>query len=192
MAEYNLEESDRFISFLLTKEFFINKYKAKHTSLGYALNDLKQRIFSENNEPNQLRSELFYSIAECIITDQVSVFEQLGRINFKKQNTNEELIRSLQLAKTYIDEHLFSELNIDILASTAYLSKYHFIRLFKTIYRYSPYQYILQNRLIAAKSFLEKGMSVFDVAFQIGFSDVPTFSKAFKKKFGHAPSNHFF
>ena len=190
VAEYNLEHADGFINFLLTDNLLINKYNAKHTSLGYALNDLKQRVLLTNDGQPNINSELFYSIAECIVTDQLSVYEKLGRINFKKQVTNEEIFRSLHAAKEYIDEHLFDSLNLDTLSSTASISKYHFMRLFKTIYSYSPYQYILQKKLVVAKALLQKGASVFDVSVEIGFVDVPTFSKAFKKLFGQSPSSY--
>lgn len=190
VAEYNLEHAEGFINFLLTDNLLINKYNAKHTSLGYALNDLKQRVLlNKDGQPN-INSELFYSIAECIVTDQLSVYEKLGRINFKKQVTNEEIFRSLNAAKDYIDEHLFDNLNLDTLASSAFISKYHFVRLFKTVYKYSPYQYILQKKLVVAKALLQKGASVFDVSVEIGFVDVPTFSKAFKKLFGQSPSSY--
>jgi len=190
VAEYNLEHAEGFINFLLTDNLLINKYNAKHTSLGYALNDLKQRVLLTNDGQPNINSELFYSIAECIVTDQLSVYEKLGRINFKKQVTNEEIFRSLNTAKEYIDEHLFDNLNLDTLASSAFISKYHFMRLFKTVYNYSPYQYILQKKLVVAKALLQKGASVFDVSVEVGFVDVPTFSKAFKKLFGQSPSRY--
>jgi AraC-like DNA-binding protein len=190
VAEYNLEHADGFINFLLTDNLLINKYNAIHTSLGYALNDLKQRVLLTNDGQPNINSELFYSIAECIVTDQLSVYEKLGRINFKKQVTNEEIFRSLNTAKEYIDEHLFDNLNLDTLASSAFISKYHFMRLFKTVYNYSPYQYILQKKLVVAKALLQKGASVFDVSVEVGFVDVPTFSKAFKKLFGQSPSRY--
>ncbi len=191
VAAYNLEKPDAFVDFLLTNKLFIHKYDAKQTSLGYLLNDLKDKVQLSHNGQPHLNTELFYSIAECIVSDQLYVFEKLGRINFKKQVTNQELFRSLQSAKEFIDEHLFADLNLDVLASTAFLSKYHFIRLFKSVYNYSPYQYILHKRLNLAASLLRKGKSVSEVSIEMGFSDVPTFSKAFKRLFNESPS-HFY
>jgi AraC-like DNA-binding protein len=60
--------------------------------------------------------------------------------------------------------------------------------LFKTTFGISPYQYVVQKRLVYARNCLQNGMIISDVAIKTGFADTPSFSKAFKKFFGIAPT----
>jgi AraC family transcriptional regulator len=68
------------------------------------------------------------------------------------------------------------------------LSEFHFIRLFKQSFSISPYQYIIQCRLAHAQTLLANHVSIANTAFDTGFADVFSFSKAFKKAFGMSPS----
>jgi AraC-like DNA-binding protein len=182
-----LYENPDMEEFMLSDKFLINKYNSQNSTLGHRLNGLSQ-ILRNPSADKILTSEFFYSIGESIVVDQTLIFEQFSKLNFKKQTVNEEVFRNLLQAKNYIDECFLNDINLDQLVSMALMSKYAFIRLFKTTFGVSPYQYVLQKRLVHAKFCLQNGSSIGDVAIQSGFADVPAFSKAFKKYFGVAPS----
>lgn len=173
--------------FILTDKFLINKYNSEHTNLGYKLKQLSASVLSHAGE-SLLCNELFYSVGESIVHDQALVFEQFSKLNFKKQIVNEEIFRSLLTTKHFMDESFLEVLNLGDLTQVAHISKYAFIRLFKTTFGITPYHYILAKRLIYAKSQLVNGETIFDVAIKSGFADTPSFSKAFKQHFGIAPS----
>jgi len=174
--------------FILTDKFLINKYNSENTSLGHKLNKMSASILTQKNNC-LLCNELFYSVGENIIHDQALIFEQLSKLNYKKQVVNEEVYRSLLNAKHYIDDSFLNSMNLDDLVHVAHMSKYSFIRLFKITFGVTPYHYILTKRLIYAKTQLMKGEKVFDVAIKAGFADTPSFSKAFKQHFGVSPSD---
>jgi AraC-like DNA-binding protein len=160
----------------------------KNTSLGYSLQEINEKIKSGHFIINDLQqNELFYSLAESIITDQRFVFNQLNKMTFKKNSTNEEVFRALLQAKSCIDEHLTDNLSLEQISSGAGISKYHFIRLFKNTFGISPYQYQKRKRLEAAKGCLLDGMNIIHTAFLYNFPDVQTFTKAFKQTFGMTP-----
>jgi AraC-like DNA-binding protein len=69
------------------------------------------------------------------------------------------------------------------------ISKYHFIRVFKSVFGISPYQYQKRKRLELAKLDLLIGNEIFFTAIRYGFPDVPSFSKAFKQQFGQTPGS---
>jgi AraC-like DNA-binding protein len=71
----------------------------------------------------------------------------------------------------------------------AFMSKYHFIRLFKTTFGLSPYQYIVSKRLESARIKLQEGNSVVQTAYDAGYPDASSFSKAFKSAYGVTPSS---
>ena len=183
---YDINNSD-LKEFLLSDQFFVNRYNVKNTSLGYSLIEINKKIKSGNYRADFLRDELFYSLAESIITDQRFVFNHLNKMEFKKSSTNEEVFRLLLSAKDLIDAHLTNNLSLEEICSTTGISKYHFIRIFKNTFGISPYQYQKRKKLENAKLELLNGRSVLDTTFLLGYADVPTFSKAFKQAFGKSP-----
>ena len=184
---YDLNGAD-LTEFLLSDQFFVNRYNIKNTTLGYSLVEINQSIKTGNYDNQFLQEELFYSLAESIITDQRFIFNHLNKMDFKKVNTNEEVFRLLLNAKELLDLHAMKNLSLEEISAGAGISKYHFIRLFKNVFGISPYQYQIRRRLENAKLELLKGGSILDTAFAHGYSDLATFSKAFKQAFGQSPS----
>jgi AraC-like DNA-binding protein len=174
--------------FLLSDQFFVNRYNIKNTTLGYSLVDINESINTRNHDMQFLQEELFYSLAESIITDQRFIFNHLNKMDFKKVNTNEEVFRLLLNAKELLDLHAMKNLSLEEISAGAGISKYHFIRLFKNVFGISPYQYQIRRRLENAKLEILKGVSILDTAFACGYADLASFSKAFKQAFGQSPS----
>jgi AraC-like DNA-binding protein len=102
--------------------------------------------------------------------------------------SNEWIYERIQAAKLFMDENYHNPIGINILAGQALFSPYHFIRLFKSTYGKTPYQYLLELRMGKARDFLKKGHAVTDVCWQVGFSSSTSFSGQFKKTTGLTPS----
>jgi AraC-like DNA-binding protein len=69
------------------------------------------------------------------------------------------------------------------------MSQYHFIRLFKAVLGETPKQCQLRARLERAKQLLMlSASSVTDICMEVGFSSLGTFSTAFARRLGVAPS----
>jgi AraC-like DNA-binding protein len=184
---YDLNGAD-LTEFLLSDQFFVNRYNIKNTTLGYSLVEINESIKRRNLDVPFLQQELFYSLAESIITDQRFIFNHLNKMDFKKVNTNEEVFRLLLQAKELLDLNAMKNFSLEEISAGVGISKYHFIRLFNNVFGISPYQYQIRRRLENAKLELSKGVSILDTAFAHGYSDLATFSKAFKQAFGQAPS----
>ncbi len=184
---YDLNGAD-LSEFLLSDQFFVNRYNIKNTTLGYSLVEINESIKTRNHDMQFLQEELFYALAESIITDQRFIFNHLNKMDFKKENTNEEVFRLLLKAKELLDLQAMKNLSLEEISSAAGISKYHFIRLFKNVFGISPYQYQIRKRLEKAKLEILKGVSILDTAFACGYADVASFSKAFKQAFGQSPS----
>ena len=69
------------------------------------------------------------------------------------------------------------------------LEKNYLIRLFKQYMNSTPYQYITKYRFNIALSLIRRNYSLGEVALQIGYSDVASFSHAFKRIYGISPSS---
>lgn len=187
VAQYHDLNGSDLKEFLLSDQFFVNKYNAKNTSLGYTLKEINKKIISGKISNDLQENELFYSLAESIINDQRFVFDHLNKMDFKKIVTNEEVFRSVMHAKSFMEEHITENLSLEQICSEAGISKYHFVRVFKNTFGISPYQYQKRKRLDHARIELMKGTSVLETALLFGYADVPTFSKAFKQALGKSP-----
>ncbi len=175
--------------FLLSEQFFVNKYRAANTSLGYTLGEINRCIAAGTITNLLQQNELFYSLAESIVTDQRFVFDHLHKMDFRKVLTNEEVLRALLLAKEFMDVSFLEDLSLEQISLKAGISKYHFLRLFKNTFGISPYQYLKKKRLTQARISLLNGQSIQEVIYNFGFADSQSFSKAFKQEFGLPPSS---
>ncbi|MBD0332513.1 MAG: helix-turn-helix transcriptional regulator [Chitinophagaceae bacterium] len=91
-------------------------------------------------------------------------------------------------AKLFIDNHFSEKIDLENISDEAYFSKFHFIRLFKMIYGKTPHQYLIKVRIENAKLFLEKGNSVIDTCFSVGFESTSSFTTLFKQHTKLSPS----
>lgn len=98
------------------------------------------------------------------------------------------LYKRIVKAKAFIDTNYHSNINLSRIISEAHFSKYHFIRLFKSIYGLTPHQYLTQKRVNEAKIILkESDNSVLDVCFSVGFQSPSSFIHLFKMKTNKTP-----
>jgi len=93
----------------------------------------------------------------------------------------------IQQALSYINEHFRSPLTVEGLADQVYLSRYHFMRLFKAQTGSTVHAYIRQKRLMCAARLIREGMPAGKAAADSGFADYSTFHRAFRETFGTSP-----
>ena len=101
--------------------------------------------------------------------------------SYSSDSQIEELLR-------YINHNLTEDLSIETLARKYYLSKYHMMRKFKEETGYTVHNYIISKRLLLARTKISEGTPILKAAQLSGFSDYTTFSRAYKKQLGIAPS----
>jgi AraC-like DNA-binding protein len=88
-----------------------------------------------------------------------------------------------------IEQNYAEALDLSRLAAHAQLSRYHFLRLFRTIVGATPYQYLMRTRFrAAARGLAERGASILDVALACGFRDLSEFTRGFRRSFDLTPS----
>jgi AraC-like DNA-binding protein len=94
-------------------------------------------------------------------------------------------------AKVFIDGHFDSPIDLDAIAGEACLSRYHFHRLFRRIYRRTPHQYLTSKRIDHARRMLAaEDCTIGEVCMQVGFESIGSFSQLFKKEIGVAPGEY--
>jgi AraC family transcriptional regulator len=187
ITDYQFQNPIAFNQFMFEQDWMAQKYNVENTSLGYALKQLSAEFDNLNHGHSKIDNELFFALAECIVNDQSLVFKDFSRLKSVKQETSGRLFNFICDAKNYIDDAFLDKINIEIIAKEAKLSEYHFIRLFKTIFNITPYQYIIKKRLDYSKELLLQNYTLEEIAFLTSFADSASFCKTFKSRFGCTP-----
>lgn len=95
---------------------------------------------------------------------------------------------NLAAVQGFMLEHLSRQLDLDTLAATANLSKFHFSNKYKALTGYSPVKHFLNMKMEHACHLLDSGnLSVKGVAMALGYEDPLYFSRLFKKTVGMSP-----
>lgn len=90
----------------------------------------------------------------------------------------------------YLNAHLTEPLSIDQLAARFYISKYHMMHRFRDETGYTIHSYITEKRLLLAQQLLNRGVPLGEAALRCGYQEYSTFSRAYRKQFGCAPSQN--
>jgi len=99
-----------------------------------------------------------------------------------------EIYGRIVAAKVFIDENYHEAIDLDEISQKAYLSRFHFHRLFSKVYKKTPLQYLTAKRIEKAKTLLSENKPVTDVCNEVGFESLGSFSVLFKKEIGFAPT----
>lgn len=103
-------------------------------------------------------------------------------------NLSPDLYQRIIAAKIYIDENYGEAIDLDTMSQQAFMSRFHFHRIFRKVYRHTPHQYLTRKRIEKAKDLLASNKPVTEVCNEVGFESIGSFSTLFKKEIGFAPT----
>lgn len=106
------------------------------------------------------------------------------------QKENSTISSDIEKTLQYIQAHITNELSLEELAALVNLSCSQYKQKFKKQMGISPRRFINQQKIEAAKSLLLKGMSVTDIAMQLGFNSSTYFSTVFKQYTLYTPRDY--
>lgn len=102
-----------------------------------------------------------------------------------------DLLVHLRRARDRADRDYADPLDLDALAETAGVSKYHFLRSFAAVYGQTPAQYLSHRRVERAQDLLRAtNLTVTEICHLVGFASVGSFSKKFRDLVGATPSEY--
>lgn len=95
----------------------------------------------------------------------------------------------ISLALDAIHRGFSQRLTLEDLSGYTHMSKYHFLRVFKSCIGQTPYGYLLSCRIGESKKLLQNGdLPVSEVSYLCGFPDTSNFIRCFKRACGTTPS----
>jgi len=103
--------------------------------------------------------------------------------------TRKEIFRRLGLGVTFMHSNYREPIDLDSIASASFMSRFHFLRTFKEVYRVTPSQYLNRYRIRAAARLLATtALSHTAIAHSVGFGSRTTLYRHLRIANGRAPS----
>lgn len=101
------------------------------------------------------------------------------------------MLAAVERAVATMWERYSEPLSLSDMADAALLSRFHFSRVFRSLTGTSPCRFLAAVRLYKAKALLlETAMDVIDIAYQVGYNSLGTFTSTFTKSVGFPPARY--
>jgi len=106
----------------------------------------------------------------------------------RRAATQREILRRISLATDFIHSSFERPLMLSDMASAAFLSRHHFLRLFKHIHEVTPHEYLQRKRtMVAARMLRNSELGVEEIVRQVGFDSRSTLFRAMRRFHGVTP-----
>ncbi len=164
----------------LDRSVYITKFNAENSMLSI------HKYLSKVNNDN-----MAYTF-DKIAVELCGIFLKINNI----EKSKEKLLDTLKLStaekiKNYIDSIVIPNVNLDDLSEKFSLEKGYIIHRFTDKFGISPYKYINQKKIEAAKNMLsDKNMKIIEISTALGYSGTQHFSSSFKKATGKTPKEY--
>ncbi len=165
-----------------------------------------RNMLTRDNPYTEQTRQLFYNVKrECeeknlcyrtetrnkVISILINIFRNYNYAETTISSSASYNIESLQKAIAYINENYCYDISLDAIAKAAFLSKFHFMHLFKSTYNMTVWDYINIKRIDKALFLLATGNeNVLSVAVKSGFNNSANFNRIFKKITGLTPMEY--
>lgn len=100
-------------------------------------------------------------------------------------------VEKIKLAKKYILDNLSNNLTIPKIASNVGTNQCYLKKGFTEVYHQTIFDFVQENRMQKANHLLQAANpNISDIAMEVGYSSLSSFSQAYKNYFGISPTNH--
>jgi AraC-like DNA-binding protein len=144
------------------------------------------RLLSISTENNAAKDVLVdFTLKELLIRLMQTQARKLILDNYHK-NTN---TNRFAFVVEYIKSHIHEDITIDKLSNLCYMSKPNFFRCFKREFGISPVDFVIQERIKAAKKLLKDiNVTISQACYSVGINNLSYFFKLFKRIEGITPN----
>lgn len=133
--------------------------------------------------------EQLHFLLERMLARQQDLRDEAAVLRGLKRSTRREIDRRLALAADFMTCAYERPLDLREIASHAYLSPHHFLRLFRQRFGLTPFQFLNRRRIQVARRLLtEDRLTALEVAERVGFSSRATYYRQLKRWASDSPS----
>lgn len=155
-----------------------------HTSHGRHVQALLERLLGLYTQDEYERNTLIdLGVSELL----VRLLSHQTRDFLLHHCANDPESNGLYAAIHHLQQHFTEPLDVAELARVACMSRTRFFHQFKTHMACTPLNYQHQLRLDRARTQLQRGLSVTQVCFEVGYMELSHFSRRFKMRYGVSP-----
>jgi AraC-like DNA-binding protein len=169
-----------------------NSFMISHTDSPYYEN-LKKHImgFVESYMNKDFGFKLFLRARIYDILSVISSFFA-DKANFKDSYSSVRKMHGLEKlteAYKYIEDNYMNDISLSDVAKSVGFSEFYFSRIFKDITEKNFSHYLNEYRIKKAEHLMvSSGMSIAEIAYNVGFNSIVTFNRSFKGIKGCSPS----
>ena len=149
---------------------------------------LRQLLRTLDANDGELAAERACLLLEAFLRQSSDVLADGALPETKRRSTRDELITRVLRARDMIEDRRGLNCGLDELANAACLSKYHFLRVFSSVFGETPAAYARRSRLATAYESMRRGRCSKEVALKAGYSDERSFVRAYRRTFGCCPT----
>lgn len=176
----------------IIKPLISNSFMISHKDIPYYEN-LRNHImsFAESYKNKQFGYELFLRARIYDILSLISSFVA-GKASLSDSYSGVRKVHGLEKltdAFKYIEDNYMNDISLSEVAKAVGFSEFYFSRIFKDITEKSFSHYLNEYRIKKAEYLLvDTGMSIAEIAYNVGFNSIVTFNRSFKGIKGCSPS----
>jgi AraC-like DNA-binding protein len=144
------------------------------------------RLLSISTENNAAKDVLVdFTLKELLIRLMQTQARKLILDNYHKNTSTNRFAFVVE----YIKSHIHEDITIDKLSNLCYMSKPNFFRCFKREFGISPVDFVIQERIKAAKKLLKDiNVTISQACYSVGINNLSYFFKLFKRIEGITPN----
>jgi len=154
------------------------------SSISKKVNDIFSSLYSE--AANNNIDDFSVAMMGCLLYELIVNVYRNNQADFP--SFSKDIPPQIYKIRKYIDNNFSQPISLNELAKDNYISTSYMSHCFKRLTGYSPMQYMQLNRLSYSRSMLSNvDLTVSEIAYRSGFSDVNNFIRAFKSYYGTTP-----
>lgn len=132
--------------------------------------------------------EQFAFLLERMLMRHRQIVTRARSVPVRRAATRREILRRVLLATDFIHSNFDKPLMLGDMARAAFLSRHHFLRLFKHIHEVTPHEYLQRKRTsVAARLLRGSDLAVEEIVRQVGFDSRSTLFRALRRFHGVTP-----
>lgn len=127
-------------------------------------------------------------LLERMLMHHRHIVKRASSVPARRAATRREILRRISLATDFIHSNFEKPVMLHDMARAAFLSRHHFLRLFKHVQEVTPHEYLQRKRAtVAARLLRSSDLAVEEIVKQVGFDSRSTLFRAMRRFHGITP-----